>query len=61
MSDAPPLVQPCGEIKRLHKPFLAKRTPAALLEAEIAQSAGGPGDREANYRTVQKIIAWDIA
>jgi len=59
MSDAPPLVQPCGEIKRLHEPFLAKRT--ALLEAEIAQSAGGSGDREANYRTVQKFIACDIA
>ncbi len=59
MSDAPPLVQPCGEIKRLHEPFLAKST--AQLEAEIAQSAGWPGDREANYSTVQKIIVWDIA
>jgi DNA ligase (NAD+) len=36
MSDAPPLMQPCGEIKRLHEPFLAKRT--APLGAEIAQS-----------------------
>jgi hypothetical protein len=61
MSDAPPLVQPCGEIKRLHEPFLAKRTALLLLEAEIAQSAGGSGDREANYRTVQKFIACDIA
>jgi hypothetical protein len=50
MSDAPPLVQPCGEIKRLHEPCLAKR--AAPLEAEIAQSAGGRGDRKENYRTV---------
>ena len=59
MSDAPPLVQPCGEIKRLHELFLAKRT--ALLEAEIAQSAGGSGDREANYRTVQNFSPCDIA
>jgi hypothetical protein len=55
MSDVPPLVQSCGEIQRLHEPFLAKRT--APLEAEITQSAGGPGDREANYGIVQKLIA----
>ena len=47
--DGPPLVQPLGKIKRLHVTCLAKR--AAPLEAEIAHSAGGPGNREANCRT----------
>ena len=47
--DGPPLVQPLGEIKCLHITCLAKR--AAPLEAEIAHSAGGPGNREANCRT----------
>jgi hypothetical protein len=36
-------------MKHLHETCLAKR--AAPLEAEIAHSARGPGDRQANYRT----------
>ena len=47
--NGPPLVQPLGEIKRLHVTCLAKR--ATPLEAEIAHSAGGPCNREANCRT----------
>jgi len=51
MSDVPALMQPCGEIKRLHVTCLARRASLLQAAAEIAQSAGGPGDREANYRT----------
>jgi len=51
MSDVPALMQPCGEIKRLHVTCLAVRAAPLQAAAEIAQSAGGPGDRAANYRT----------
>ena len=51
MSDAPALMQPCGEIKRLHVTCLAMRAAPLQAAAEIAQSAGGPGDRAATYRT----------
>jgi len=53
MSDAPPApsMQPCGEIKHFHVTCHARRAAPLQAAAEIAQSAGGPGDREANYRT----------
>ncbi len=52
--DLLPLVQPRGEIKRLHEPFLAKRT--APLEAEIAQSCHDQPE-QAGQATGKQIIA----
>ena len=50
MSDAPPLMQPYGEIKRLHVTCLARRAAPLQAAAEIAQSARGQGHSKLSHR-----------